>query len=883
MAQRLGKRSMIFALLCSQILVASEITWNATSPANDLNTAANWLPTQVPGNTDDALFDSSIGNIATNPTANANFTVLSLDFINSAAPFSFAFNNCSLTFSGIGIQGAQTNTTIAFSNIDNSTPLVNQANFDGPLVSSGGAASISFLNSGTASGASSGSSLSNLSAAQLNSAKPFTMSSGGSLSFTNQGMDNSTGSGNNNLAGIGNQAVFSSPLIAGDSLLISVTNTGTDTSVGPGGNSTGIVGSSQVEIDGEFTVGNNASITVSNSGINSSSGQNSSTGVISADQFVCGPFSAGNNLTITLTNNGVNTGPNNSAIGFVENDLLHFGDTFTALDNATISVTNSGSNSQGSGTIVGSSVRFLFEADGTFTAGDQFNFTVSNSGVDTSSGTSNVVGSMTNGYEAYFASDVNLGNNATIAVSNSGSYTGTDQTCLIGSTQDQFLVAGTFTAGENLSITVTNNAINPNQVPNVGQSINQLIFLGSCNFSNGTYLSVTNSNDGLVGNQMYFQSPFTLTGKAIFEAINTGSIGNGIGINASVGGDINIILQNSSLLATNSTISTPFTIGALNGDAPSTATCDEGLNINTDDGVSALFAGTMYDFMGIPMSLVKAGPGTQTLSGNNTFTGQTTVQGGTFVLNGSLAGPLQITSLGTLKGTGSVAGAVVNTGTISPGQSIGTLTFLSTFTNNGGTYDVEVNGAGQSDLISVGGAATLNGGQVVVSSVDGTFLVFQPYTILQAASVTGTFTGASTAALVIPTLTYDPQHVFLTLTANIAGAAITSNQQAVAQQLDNITNPNAQQLLLLNSIVSLPTPAAREALTSLSGYQHTFDFLTTGTSTDNSFAASMTLCASLSHDCLIAAATHAAAIPSRFGLKVEVLTPTFLAIEMPTA
>ena len=49
---------------------------------------------------------------------------------------------------------------------------------------------------------------------------------------------------------------------------------------------------------------------------------------------------------------------------------------------------------------------------------------------------------------------------------------------------------------------------------------------------------------------------------------------------------------------------------------------------------------------------------------------------------------------------------------LAPGNSIGTLTVNGNFAQNGGTYQVEVNAAGQSDRVNVSGIATINGGTV---------------------------------------------------------------------------------------------------------------------------------------------------------------------------
>ena len=77
-------------------------------------------------------------------------------------------------------------------------------------------------------------------------------------------------------------------------------------------------------------------------------------------------------------------------------------------------------------------------------------------------------------------------------------------------------------------------------------------------------------------------------------------------------------------------------------------------------------------------------------------------------MNGSLASGVTLSG-GSLGGSGSVAGLTANDATLAPGNSIGTLTVTGNFVQNGGTYQVEANAAGQSDRINVTGSATING------------------------------------------------------------------------------------------------------------------------------------------------------------------------------
>jgi len=91
-------------------------------------------------------------------------------------------------------------------------------------------------------------------------------------------------------------------------------------------------------------------------------------------------------------------------------------------------------------------------------------------------------------------------------------------------------------------------------------------------------------------------------------------------------------------------------------------------------------------------NLVKTGAGTLTLTANNTFTGTTSISGGVLVLNGSTAAGNAITvgASGTLAGSGAAAGPVTVAGTLSPGNSPGTLSTGSEKWLNGGNFNWQV-------------------------------------------------------------------------------------------------------------------------------------------------------------------------------------------------
>ncbi len=94
----------------------------------------------------------------------------------------------------------------------------------------------------------------------------------------------------------------------------------------------------------------------------------------------------------------------------------------------------------------------------------------------------------------------------------------------------------------------------------------------------------------------------------------------------------------------------------------------------------------------ITVSVTKSGVGTLSLNGNNTYTGGTTVSAGTLLVNntsgsGTGTGAVLVEEDGVLGGTGIIGGAttIADGGVLSPGTSIGRLTFEDTLTLAGGS------------------------------------------------------------------------------------------------------------------------------------------------------------------------------------------------------
>ncbi|MDX8455575.1 autotransporter domain-containing protein [Mesorhizobium sp. VK9D] len=216
------------------------------------------------------------------------------------------------------------------------------------------------------------------------------------------------------------------------------------------------------------------------------------------------------------------------------------------------------------------------------------------------------------------------------------------------------------------------------------------------------------------------------------------------------------------------------------------------------------------------------GVGKTELAGDSSgFSGTTSVENGILAVNGKLGGTLDVRAGGRLQGIGTVGGTTVS-GTIAPGNSIGTLNVAGNAAFNAGSiYEVEVDAAGQADRIDATGTATINGGTVTVLAGAGNYKPQTDYTILSAGGgVSGTFAGVtSNLAFLDPTLGYDAGNVYLRLRRNditFHGIGLTLNQIATGAGTESLgwNNP------VYDAVANLSADQARTAFDQLSGEIH---------------------------------------------------------------
>lgn len=174
-------------------------------------------------------------------------------------------------------------------------------------------------------------------------------------------------------------------------------------------------------------------------------------------------------------------------------------------------------------------------------------------------------------------------------------------------------------------------------------------------------------------------------------------------------------------------------------DAPYATTFNvaSGATNGIDLSVPAVLTHSYWDYANFG-TLIKTGPGTMALSGNNLYQGGTTVSGGTLLVNnttgsGTGSGGVTVQSGGTLGGSGIITGAIYIQpgGVLSPGAGIGKLT-VGTLAL-GGTTVMELNKstAPSNDLVAASGTITYGGTLIVTNlgpalSAGDSFTLFSP-------------------------------------------------------------------------------------------------------------------------------------------------------------
>ncbi|MBS0272666.1 MAG: autotransporter domain-containing protein [Proteobacteria bacterium] len=215
------------------------------------------------------------------------------------------------------------------------------------------------------------------------------------------------------------------------------------------------------------------------------------------------------------------------------------------------------------------------------------------------------------------------------------------------------------------------------------------------------------------------------------------------------------------------------------------------LDFNLAPGQSVTYGGSIT---GAGNVKVNAPGGKLTMTGTQPYDGTTSVNQGTFALNGSLPNSEVFVAQGaTIMGNGNMNSLAVN-GIVAPGNSIGKITVATTFTMTPtATYQAEIDGSGATDLIAVGGAASL-AGTLQVSGTNLSQFKNQTFTILTAnGGVGGAFANLTSLSRLKYTVQYLANAVNITINnlqdfGDAFGPTNTSNAARTARYFDTFAN-----------------------------------------------------------------------------------------------
>ncbi len=214
-------------------------------------------------------------------------------------------------------------------------------------------------------------------------------------------------------------------------------------------------------------------------------------------------------------------------------------------------------------------------------------------------------------------------------------------------------------------------------------------------------------------------------------------------------------------------------------------------------------------------TLTKQNSGTVILSGVNAFSGPTDVTGGTLIVNGSLASsPMTVEVGATLGGTGTV-GDVTLKGTVSPGNSIGTINTGAFTFNSGSSYLVELSNAA-SDVVAATGVVTISPGATLNLASVGLTSPLSSYTIITS---TMPLVGSGNFTLVNPfprfnfAVQYDPTDVMLVLQSMVNFSA-KGNAGAAAKCFNTLIDSPDPTLAAVVNVLDAQT---------MSQWQHSFN------------------------------------------------------------
>lgn len=461
---------------------------------------------------------------------------------------------------------------------------------------------------------------------------------------------------------------------------------------------------------------------------------------------------------------------------------------------------------------------------GTFTNGGTVTTTAgtTNAAGGTFTTTGTVNGGLTNSGTANAAGTIN-GN----VDHQSGAFTVTGALAVNG-TLTTGAISDLFVSGGDLTVTTLINQssamIHATWI-DAGRTINATSVTNNGNLAVTGTLNATNTISNAIGANIVVDPTGTINGSInaaggytqLYGTINgnvtlSGSLASMNTYGGSVTGRVDMTAAGANVYST----SGGATYGSLAGVAGSQLNTGAFVFTVGGDNSTSLFAGSISG----TGSFVKTGSGALILSGDSSgYTGTTTVDGGTLVVSGSMASSALTTvnPNGYLTGNGAVGAALIAGGYFSPGAPGGpgtSMAVTSLVMQPGAYFNVFVDPT-TSTFANVAGNATLGGATVSANFAAGSYVAKQ-YTILNAASITDTFsptvTNVGLPSGFHTSLSYDATHAYLNLALNFAPPAgdLNRNQQSVGNAIINYFNATGTIPIVFGGL----TPAS---LTQLSG------------------------------------------------------------------
>lgn len=178
------------------------------------------------------------------------------------------------------------------------------------------------------------------------------------------------------------------------------------------------------------------------------------------------------------------------------------------------------------------------------------------------------------------------------------------------------------------------------------------------------------------------------------------------------------------------------------------------------------FAGAMSSSREHDPKIIKMSQKELKLHGNNSrLFGDILIREGKVLANSTIASDVFVFEDGHLTGNAYVRG-LWNQGSVRPGNSIGMIQVGKDFVQGpSGRLEIEVNAQGESDLVQVGGKASLDGSLCIIPE-PGIYRANTDYTILQAEKVQGTFQNIENTAsdTLVFDIRYEPDEVIASVT-----------------------------------------------------------------------------------------------------------------------